>query len=322
MKSLRNVFLVFSLLVFCCAINLHAQCSAPAKPGVRICTPTPNSYVAFVPAIEVNSAPKDGAIQRFIIYDNGKQIFVGNPYQTGIALYDGAVKNGLHYVVVNAWDSGGNLLQASVTFNVIGSGYSLFCAKPKAPGINFCVPPPNTVQTLNIPISATATGYSNIASISVYLDSKFQFNVPGYDYLSTSVQATSPGKHNVTMVAYDLSGHSFAASKTVLTAYDYYSCPPKGNGPCSPGFEVQSPLSESYVGNSFAIQASITNNPRPITTMQAYIGGTLVANSNGPTMYQTVKNAPSGTRVLTLQAWDTGGYLYRIQENINVNVPH
>jgi len=68
--------------------------------------------------------------------------------------------------------------------------------------------------------------------------------------------------------------------------------------------------------------ANILENPRPITTMKAYIDNTLVATANGPTMTSPVENAPNGTHILTFQAWDTGGVMYRIQYNINLNVPH
>jgi hypothetical protein len=68
--------------------------------------------------------------------------------------------------------------------------------------------------------------------------------------------------------------------------------------------------------------AQMRLNPNPITTIKAYIDNTVVAQSNGPTMSTTVQNAPSGTHIFTLQAWDTKGTLYRVQYNININVPH
>lgn len=62
--------------------------------------------------------------------------------------------------------------------------------------------------------------------------------------------------------------------------------------------------------------------PHPITTMKAYIDNPVVAPSNGPTMTSTVNNAPNGTHILTLQAWDTTGVIYQVQYNININVAH
>jgi hypothetical protein len=39
-------------------------------------------------------------------------------------------------------------------------------------------------------------------------------------------------------------------------------------------------------------------------------------------MISPVENAPNETHILTLQAWDAEGVMYRIQYNININVPH
>jgi hypothetical protein len=61
----------------------------------------------------------------------------------------------------------------------------------------------------------------------------------------------------------------------------------------------------------------VQNNPAAITTMRAYLGGTVVAQSFGPTLDQPV-TAPKGTRILTIQAWDTAGKLYRSTMNVNV----
>jgi hypothetical protein len=51
--------------------------------------------------------------------------------------------------------------------------------------------------------------------------------------------------------------------------------------------------------------------------MRAYLNGTVVAQSFGPTLDQQV-TAPKGTRILVIQAWDTAGKLYRFTANVNV----
>ena len=61
----------------------------------------------------------------------------------------------------------------------------------------------------------------------------------------------------------------------------------------------------------------VENNPAPITGMKAYLNGTVVAVSSGPTLDQQV-NANKGTQILTIQAWDSAGKLYRLVENVNV----
>ncbi len=322
MKMVWSAVFLAVLLVGFGGGDLLAQCSAPARPGVRICEPTPNATVVYVPAIEVNSTAESGSIYQFIIYDNGHEIFAGSPYQSGVTLYDAVVRNGTHNIVVNAWDTGGHLLQAKVTFYVTGEGYPLFCSAPGTPGINLCVPPANAPVGLGIPVAATATGYSKITAINAYLDGKLQAGEQGNNYISTAVYASTVGYHSIATVAYDSSGHSFVAKKTVLSTYGAYDCPPKGTGPCTPGFEINMPQPDEYVGSSFSVDAQILDPPHPITAIKVYLGGTQIAASNGPTLRQTVTASVSGTHILTFQAWDTAGHLYRLQQNININVPH
>ncbi len=307
-------------ILLVCSPTLIAQCSAPSEPGVRICAPTPNSMVVYQPALQFNSTPRSGSIYLFKVYDNGRLTFTGDPYQTGVTLYDASIRNGVHNIVVNAWDTAGNLLQSRVTFTIVGQGYPLFCATPSTPGINFCVPPANSVQSAGIPVSATAKGYTNISAIQIYLDGKLQMTQTGYNYLSTGVSPAAPGKHSVTMVAYDSTGHRFAATKSVLSTYGSVDCPPKGNNPCSPGFVVNGPLEDAYVGSSLELDAQIENNPEPITVMKVYLDNTQIASSSGPTLRQTVSTSLTGTHILTFQAWDTAGHLYRVQQNVNINV--
>src|SRR5579883_2533208 len=95
---------VLPVSLFLFAHGAWAQCSAPSAPGVRICTPTPNSVVEYVPAIAVNSAGGASAIQQFIIHVDGRDIYESQAGQTGIKLYDASVRNGQHHLVVNAGD--------------------------------------------------------------------------------------------------------------------------------------------------------------------------------------------------------------------------
>jgi hypothetical protein len=76
------------------------------------------------------------------------------------------------------------------------------------------------------------------------------------------------------------------------------------------------------VESSFVVKAQIAENPSPIAAMKVYLDGSLVAQSNGPTLYQTVTTGIRGTHILTFQAWDTAGRLYRVQQNVNIGVAH
>lgn len=297
-----------------------AQCNNPSSPGVVICTPTNNSTVAYIPTISVRSTPAQGAsISAFKIYDNNVRIYQSSPGQTGIDLADGGMYNGSHYVVVNAWDSEGHLYQAKTTFTITGEGFGL-CPIPSSPGVVICNPPTSAIFPTYASVDASARGQSAITNLSFYLNGKFVTSVPNSWGAGVPIQLSGQGIANtVKVVAKDSTGHTYSTSKTLTARYTYsgYSC---GKNTCVPGIAINSPWSNQYVGNTFNVNAQILDNPRPITTMKAYLDNTLVATSSGPTLQHEVSSAPNGTHILTIQGWDTAGIEYRLQENININV--
>jgi hypothetical protein len=314
-------FLFFSLTL------ADAECAAPDNPGVRICSPTANATVAYVPSIDFNTTPTFGAsIVKFAAYDNNRKTWEDFSGLTGETSVDASIKNGFHTVVINAWDSSGKLYQGRVSFRVIGDGFPFVCAAPSAPGINFCEPPTSSILGTRYSVSATAKGKSNIAAMRLYVDGQTQDTQPRVSQFNSTAAVHTQGDHRISIVAWDNSGHVFRNTRNLhsVYTYGYFECPPKGNDHCTPGFSPDGvvPQQDSYVDNSFTIMANILQNPHPIIAMKAYVDNAIVAKSNGPTMISTVENAPNGTHILTLQAWDVQGVMYRIQYNININVPH
>jgi hypothetical protein len=306
-----------------------AECTAPDNPGVRICSPTANATVADGIAIDFNSTPAFGAqIAKYIVYDNNVKLFQGSPGETGTFLIDGSIKNGLNKIVINAWDTEGNLYHGRVNFTVVGDAFPS-CAVPASPGVNFCEPPAGAELGVRYSVSVAAKGNSKITAMKLYVDGKQQEGAftgfVGNPSFSTPILVSSQGDHRVTFNAWDSGGHVFSSHRTIRSTYTrgYEECAPKGNSPCLAGFdESSSPGPNSYVESSFPINASVINNTKQITSMKAWIDNTVVATSNGPTMTANVENAPSGTHIFTLQAWEASGVTYRIRYDLNINVPH
>lgn len=322
--------LLFSALLFFFTISFlstisFATCTAPSNPGVRICSPTQNSTVAYIPEIDFNSTPAFGTqIAKYIVYDNGQKIVEGPSGQTGDSLINPQFFNGTNHLTINAWDTQGNLYQAKETFQVTGDGYPIPCAKPSSPGINFCAPTPGAVLSVDPEVSATARGQSRITTIRLYVDGKSPVERANSPELTTSAPMGTQGDHTVAFVAWDSGGHVYKSTRVLHASYTYgfQDCLVPSQ-PCGPGFDAAStPAPNDYVGNDFTIKADVQMNPHAITTMKAYLDGKVVAVSQGPTMIAPVENAPNGTHILSLQAWDTQGVLYRVQYNININVAH
>jgi hypothetical protein len=317
---LKRSALALTAFLFLTA-SAWSQCNNPSSPGVVVCTPTDGSTVVYPNEISVRSTPASGAsIVSFTIYANGVAIYQGGKGQSGIDLIDGAVYDGHYNMRVTARDSDGNHYQATTNFNVIGQGYAP-CSVPNAPGINFCEPPPNAVNGLEIVVGAAARGEGKAAikRINFYLNGKYVAGASDTYSVATPVTVAEQGVPNtVTVKATDADGNHFTATKKVEADYTYgqYSC----SYSCPPGINVIAPQADAYVANTFNLDMQIVGNPNPITSMTAYIDHTLVASSNNANLQQEVTDAPNGTHILTVKGVDTEGIKYFYQENININV--
>jgi hypothetical protein len=275
--------------------------------------------VVYIPDIAVRSTSASGAsITKFDIYEGNVLLYQSSKGESGIDLYDAAIFNGTHNIVVKAWDTAGTLYQAEATFTITGEGYGP-CAVPSSPGINFCEPPAGAIYSTDVPVGAAAKGESTITNIAFYLNGNLEVRAQNTPTLATALLVQQQGVPNIVKVdATDSSGNKYSVSKTVIVdyTYSYYSC----FYTCTPGINVVAPQSEAYLANTFNIDMQIVDNPEPIISMKAYLDGSAVATSDGPNLQQEITNAPNGTHILTIEGWDTEGTKYFIQENININV--
>jgi hypothetical protein len=160
-----------------------------------------------------------------------------------------------------------------------------------------------------------ASGAANIQTYNVYLNGRFQFSNQGNNLdASVGVSPVTDDPITLTLVAQDTSGKTFTKSTSFMEYWASYVC---GRVSCNPGIWVNSPTDYQDVGTSFVVNAQVEYNTYSITAMKVYLDNTLVASSTGPTIYATV-HASAGTHLLTIQAWDTTGALYKNQENVNV----
>jgi hypothetical protein len=316
------------LAVSSMATAAWSQCNNPSSPGVVICTPTNGSTVVYMPEISIRSTPAQGAtITQFKLYDNNVDVYDGPPGDSGIDLYDGAIYNGSHDFVVNAWDSEGHLYQAKTSVYITGLGVG-GCSMPTSPGINFCEPTSNLVLPTDPIVDASATGTSAIKTINFYINGVLAQSVTnsypqGNSFgVGTAIQLPKQSvAYTVKATATDSSGHTYSATKTITAEFTYgqYGCAPKGNQ-CYPGINITSPQAQAYLSGTFNVNAQILLPPKPITSMKAYLDSTVVATSSNSNLQAEVSTNLTGTHILTIQGWDDTGIEYRMQQNININV--
>ena len=307
----NSVLIVTAVLLF--SGSSAAQCSAPSAAGVRLCQPSSNSTIYQVPHIEATATPISGSIDDLKVFIDGK-LALENAGPS-VSLFEGGVSNGTHHLVIQAKDNFGRSYQAAEYFSVIGN-------MPNCPtstvGVRICYPAAGQVVSQNLAMSIGFKGNGPITRVRAYVGSTLvaDFGVsPGQTQIIGGGAPTTAGSHTLNVVAWDSTGHTYKSSVNFKAYYDG-GCPPKG-GACTPGIYPNTPQDGQDVESSFRISASVEFNTASITAMKAYLNGTVIAQSFGPTLDQTV-SVPKGTRILVIQAWDTAGKLYRYTANVNV----
>jgi len=308
-SQLLRLTSLLALLVLISSLASAATCSAPSTAGVKICGPG-NGTTANYPAEITASARGNASVTKMAVYIDNERIYLGAGNQVDVV--DSSVKSGSHRLTVRAWDASGATYSAASTFNVVSSA-TLTC-KPGSAGVKFCSPANGSFQPMSdIQVVAGATGNaSKITRLKVYWGS---FLVAETTSSTVTVSAgDGPGKQTMTAKAWDAAGHTYTTSTSFTTYYDGV-CSPKY---CSPGVVIQSPADGSTVSSSFHLSANVSENPAPVTSMKAYIDGQVVAQSGGSILSAEVSTSP-GSHRLTVQAWDSQGYLYRTVYSITAH---
>lgn len=316
MKSpLRRLVVSAMLFVLCLLPRVAAaDCPPPATAGVVICQPSPNSTIFQVPHFEAAANPASGSITNISVLVDGKDIFDSSGAE--LNLFTGGVGNGKHALVIDATDSFGRHLRASESFTVIGN--IPFCP-PSAVGMRICAPTASDQVSQNLFFSLGFKGLATISHVRIYIDNaRFAdfsppFSPPGE--ILGSAGPVSAGQHNMTAIAWDIHGKTVKNS-VIFKAFFDGGCPPKGNI-CTPALTTDSPQDGDDVHSPFLVSAHVDFNTVSISAIKAYLDGHLVAQSFGPAFHQTL-SAAKGTHILTLQAWDVDGRLYRVTRNVNV----
>jgi hypothetical protein len=144
-----------------------------------------------------------------IYIDNVSQ-FLTNSASLDVSLN---VAAGAHYVVVQAWDSGGTVFKTPLNITV-GSASPTSACTASTTGVTVCSPAAGA--TLGSPVQITAAAKSSLGPITamrIYVDntSKYAINASS---LSTSLTMTA-GSHYVVVQAWDSTGAAYKNGRTI-----------------------------------------------------------------------------------------------------------
>jgi|GEM_PF-4886178 len=314
-SPLRRTLFFAMLSGFCLLPGIaSADCLPPSTVGIVICQPSANSTVFQQPHFEAAVNPTSGSVTDLKVLIDGKQIFDGA--SSPLNLFSGA-PNGKHTLLIDATDSFGRHYSATESFTVTGN---IPACPPTAVGVRICAPAQGDVVSQNLDVATGFKGLAAIHHVRVYIGNKVyaDFDPPFSPVNQIDGASAGPigvGQQTITVVAWDVNGKSYSSHNTFKSFFDG-GCPPKGNV-CTPALTTDSPQDGDDVTSPFLVSAHVDFNTTAISAIKVYLSGTQVGESFGPTFHQTI-TAPKGTHILTLQAWDTKGNLYRVVRNVNV----
>jgi hypothetical protein len=291
-------------------------CSPPSQPGAVLCYPTSNASV--VPILNIEGAAKgnNSSIVAMSLYADNQKIYSVTNADSFVFQDYSYWTLGSHHLVLNAWDSAGNLFQASTTFSIgisINTTYAN-CTTP-ATGVNLCEPVSNTWYPQSF-APFFATGNSSIVTMKGYVNgSEVVGNANGNTLELGWGGNPSPSGYTFVANGWDSKGNVSSAKATGIHLYYDGAC--IGRNGCDSGITIQEPAALTDQTSPFSLNATVQGQQATITEMKAYLDNSVVATSGGPTILSNVTATP-GTHLLTVQAWDASGNLYKNAVTVNV----
>lgn len=181
-----------------------------------------------------------------------------------------------------------------------------------SPSVTECQPVDNTYSPSPVRVEANSFDTTKVTAMQEYVDGSLQYSQPVTSFNTTF--PTSLGTHFFVTKAWDASGRSFVADRTV-TVYNGMPgpvCPAATDSTnicLPPNASSSAPVTIVANGNSGTVVP---------TAAQLYIDGTLAVNNQNSSYVQTSQNLSSGMHQLVFKLWDASGDVYTAQKTITV----
>ena len=184
------------------------SCRTTSK--VAFCWPT-NNATAPTP-VQVTAASSLSNLTRIRLYDNNQ-----NVYQTTNSSFntDLSIGQGLHHLVVVAYDSSGNAYTDQRYLTVTGTGSQFPCGIPQVgTEINICAP--QEFSQVNSPVTVSAYPQWEgqvISHVRIYMDHVDVYDA-NYAQIINHQFTLASGQHYMVIIAWDNSGNYIEDART------------------------------------------------------------------------------------------------------------
>ena len=217
-------------IIFKSTVAITVSSAPPATPtptpsasGVTISSPA-NGAIVVSPVHVVTSASGANPITAMRIYVDSISIFANTSNKIDTML---TMAQGQHTMVVQAWDSTGAVLKATITITVSSNA-----TPTPTPGVTVSSPRNGGTLASPVHVAASASSTKPITAMRIYLDGVSVF-ANSTNKLDTTVSATT-GAHNLTVQARDSTGAVFKTPLTISVNQTTTLSAETGNNPAPP----------------------------------------------------------------------------------------
>src|SRR5258706_3108386 len=210
-KSLLAIFSFFSLMLFSTVSASAAPCPlSSTNPSVTICTP-PNGATVTSPVHVVAGTTSSSTVTAMKIYVDNNISYSVNASQIDTQI---AMPAGSHYVVVQAWNSAGQVFKSPINITVSSGGTPPPCTLSSTnPSVTICTPANGASVASPVQITAGTTSSSTVTAMKIYVDNTLQYSVNA-SALNASLPMSSGG-HSVVVQAWNSAGQIFKSAVNI-----------------------------------------------------------------------------------------------------------
>ena len=192
-----------------------------------------------------------------------------------------------------------------------------------SPSVTVCDPVDNTYSPNPVRVDANSYDTTQVTAMQEYIDGTLKYSKPVTSFDTTFL--VSDGPHFFVTKAWDTSGRSFVADRTV-TAYSgtpgpVCSAAPKSASICLPAGDTSSSpvliLGNGDTGDSVPTAAQLYIDGNLVVDNKATCGGGMCWNAFS--YIRATENLSSGTHDLVFKLWDLAGNVYTAQKTVTVN---
>lgn len=181
-----------------------------------------------------------------------------------------------------------------------------------SPTVTECQPVDNTYAPGAVPVEAKSFDTTQVTAMQEYVDGTLEYSKPVTQFERSFPMST--GMHSLVTKAWDASGRSFRAVRTVTV----YKGMPGAVCPTAPSAAAIC-LPSGATSNSPVHILANGNTPYVPTAAQLYIDGKLVVNDKQDATYvDTWQKLTGGQHSLVFKLWDSKGHDYTAQKTVTV----